>query len=489
MTIHYASTRGQAPELGFADVLLTGLASDGGLYCPLGVPRLGDLDELRALGPDATYAEVATAVMWPYVEGSLDAEAFGAMVSEAYAGFRHPDVCPLVDLGDNHYLLDLTQGPTLAFKDVALQLVGRLLDHELARRHDHAMVVTATSGDTGSAAIEALAGRERVSAVVLHPHNRVSDIQRRQMTTVTAPNIDNVAVEGTFDDCQDLVKAAFGAPDLAGRYHLAAVNSINWARVMAQIVYYVTAARASIGARGGSVTGGGRGWPTDPVSFTVPTGNFGNVLAGWYARRMGLVVHQLAVASNRNDVLTRYFESGALDAEEVVATHSPSMDIQISSNFERMLWEASDRDGAAVAGLMAEFRSAGRAKVPASWSAHIRDELDWGRVDDDTTLAEIRRVHDELGVLIDPHTAVGLATARAVRRDPDVPMITLATADPAKFPDAVERATGRRPPLPPFLAELTSRPEHYQVVPNDLDAVAERFAALAARIGQPDPSR
>ena len=465
MTISYTSTRGEAPELGFTDVMLSGLASDGGLYCPVEVPSLPDLDDL---GPDPAYAEVAARVMWPYVEGTIEPDVFAKIVTDAYAGFRDPDVCPLIDLGDNHHLLDLTKGPTLAFKDVALQLVGRLLDHELARRQERVSVITATSGDTGSAAIEALAGRERVSAVVLHPHNRVSDIQRRQMTTVTADNIDNVAVEGTFDDCQDLVKAAFADPELSQRHQLAAVNSINWARVMAQIVYYVTSARR-LAPDGG------------PVSFSVPTGNFGNILAGWYAKRMGLSVDQLVVASNRNDVLTRYFETGTLAVDEVVPTLSPSMDIQISSNFERLLWEASGRDGEAIAALLTRFRAEGRAPVPDEWTATIRAEFDWGRADDDETTAEIRRVHDELGLQIDPHTAVGVKVARQQRRDPAVPMITLATADPAKFPDAVAAATGVRPPLPPFLAELLDRPERFEVVPNRLSAVGDRLAALAAR--------
>lgn len=450
----YVSTRGRAPALGFADVVLTGLASDGGLYCPVDVPAMPPLPPLGA-----PYTELATAVMWPYVEGAVPADEWAEMVAGAYASFRHPDVCPVVDLGDNHHLLDLTRGPTLAFKDVALQLVGRLLDRELAQRNQRVVVIGATSGDTGSAAIEALANRPHVAAVILHPHGRVSEIQRRQMTTVDAPNIHNLAVEGTFDDCQDLVKAAFGSPALASR-QLSAVNSINWARIMAQIVYYVAAAR-SVAPNGG------------PVSFSVPSGNFGNVLAGWYAKRMGLAVDQLVVASNRNDVLTRYFETGALSARPVEPSLSPSMDIQVSSNFERLLWEASGRDGTAVDHLLARFRAEGRVEVPASWNTTITAAFEGFRLDDDATLAEIRRVHDELGLVVDPHTAVGLAAARHRRRDPAVPMVSLATADPAKFPDAVERAIGVRPPLPPFLAELLSRPERYQVVPNDLDTFVD----------------
>lgn len=468
MTITYRSTRGQAPELGFGDVLLTGLAADGGLYCPAEIPALVD-----GIAADIPYAEAAAAIMWPFVEGSIDRADFDEMVAGSYAAFRHPDVCPLIDLGDNHYLLDLTQGPTLAFKDIALQLVGRLFDHELAARDERVVVVTATSGDTGSAAIEALAGRSQVSAVVLHPHERVSDVQRRQMTTVDAANIANLAVEGTFDDCQDLVKAAFADTVLNDEVNLAAVNSINWARVMAQIVYYVTAAAAANAAVG-------RAGEPGPVSFTVPTGNFGNILAGWYAKRMGLPVDQLVVASNRNDVLTRFFETGELRAHEVVPTLSPSMDIQVSSNFERLLWEASGRDGAAVAELLATFRREGHASVDPAWTAAIGAEFEAGRCDDTETSAVIASVHDRTGLLIDPHTAVGLKVARERRRDPSVPMITLATAAPAKFGDAVEAATGQRPALPPFLSELLTRTEHFEVVANDLDVVAAHLRAMRA---------
>jgi threonine synthase len=448
----YVSTRGLAPELDFADALLAGLATDGGLYCPSEVPTL------PVVGADQAYADVATQVMWPFVAGTIERHAFAGMVADAYAGFRHPAVCPVIDLGDNHHLLDLTQGPTLAFKDVALQLVGRLLDHELERRGARVTVLGATSGDTGSAAIEALKGRRNVDVVILHPRGRVSEVQRRQMTTVDAANVSNVAVDGTFDDCQDLVKAAFGDPALRAEYGLAAVNSINWARVMAQIVYYVTAARVV------SPTG-------DPVSFCVPTGNFGNVLAGWYAKRMGLSVDRLVVASNRNDVLTRFFGTGALRAHAVQPSLSPSMDIQVSSNFERLLWESSGRDGVGVTSLLETFRSEGEVEVPERWVASIRAEFDAGRLDDEETLAEMALMHDRLGLLIDPHTAVATRLARDLRRDPKVPMISLATAHPAKFPDAVEKATGIRPPLPGFLAELFERPEHLLEAENSLEGV------------------
>ena len=461
MTIRYASTRGRAPELTFDDVLLTGLAVDGGLYCPLEVPTL------PALEPGAPYETVAEAVMWPFVEGTIDRDVFARLVDQSYRGFRHPDVCPVRDLGDGHWLLELFWGPTLAFKDVALQLVGRLLDHALEERGRRVTVLGATSGDTGSAAIEALRGRRNIDVLILHPVGRVSEVQRRQMTTVDDPNIHNVAIEGTFDDCQDLVKALFADEVLRARYNLAAVNSINWARVMAQIVYYVTAARA--------VAPDGR-----PVSFAVPTGNFGNVLAGWYASRMGLAVDQLIVASNRNDILTRFFETGRLRSEVVVPSLSPSMDIQVSSNFERLLWEASDRDGPAVGDLLAAFRATGDVEVPDRWAARIRDRFDGVRLDDDGTLAVIRDVAEQLDVVLDPHTAVGVHAARVARRDPEVPVISLATASPAKFPDAIARAIGRAEPLPPFLAELLDRPERYDLLPNREDVVADHLRQLVA---------
>ncbi len=459
--ISYLSTRGEAPELSFADALLTGLATDGGLYCPASVPALPDLD------PDAPYAEIAAEVMWPFVEGSIERSAFDAIVADAYGPsvFRHEDVVPLVQIEPNNFLLDLALGPTLAFKDVALQLVGRLLDHELDRRGETVTVLGATSGDTGSAAIDALKGRSNVKIAILHPAGRVSEVQRRQMTTIDAPNVANIAIDGNFDDCQDLVKAAFNDPALRAEFGLAAVNSINWARVMAQVVYYVVASlRLTKGEQ--------------PVSFAVPTGNFGNVLAGWYAKRMGVPIEQLIVASNRNDVLTRFFETGALTAETVVASLSPSMDIQVSSNFERLLWEASGRDGVAVAELLARFRTDGHAQVDPAWVDAIKAEFVGGRLDDDGTLVEIERVRNESGVLIEPHTAVGVHVGRALRADDDVPLVTLATAHPAKFPDAVEQAVGERPDLPDFLSHILTAEELLDYAPNDLQAVATRLRAL-----------
>ncbi|HLT16402.1 MAG TPA: threonine synthase [Acidimicrobiales bacterium] len=440
--MRYVSTRGRAPALDFGDVLLAGLADDGGLYVP---------DRWPALDPSVwaeprPYADVATDVMLPFVEGALIRDELAAMVADAYATFDHPEVCPVTELGDLH-LLELYWGPTLAFKDVALQMVGRLFDHELRRRGDRATIVVATSGDTGSAAIEACVGRDTLDIVVLHPAGRVSDVQRRQMTTVDAPNVHNVAIEGTFDDCQDLLKAMFADAAFRDRVRLSAMNSINWARVMAQVVYYVTTV-ARLGRCG----------------FTVPSGNFGNIFAGWVAERMGVPVGQLVIGSNRNDILTRWVSGGALVAEEVVPTLSPAMDIQISSNHERLLFELTGRDGTATAELLTRFRAVGAVEAPRT------DRFDAAAVDDDETLATIRAVHDETGRLIDPHTAVGVAAARRCRRGED-PMVCVATAHPAKFPDAVERATGVHPPLPERLADLFERAERYDVLPNDLRTV------------------
>ncbi|HET8929497.1 MAG TPA: threonine synthase [Acidimicrobiales bacterium] len=449
--LDYVSTRASAPVLGFTDVLLRGLADDGGLY----VPERWPTQDLSGLDADAGYVEVAIAVMWPYVAGTIDRDDFEGIVTEAYATFRDPAVVPLRDLGGGHWMAELFHGPTLAFKDVALQLVGRLFDHELTRRSERATIVVATSGDTGSAAIEGCRGRDALDIVVLHPSGRVSDVQRRQMTTVDEANVHNVAISGTFDDCQALVKALFADHAFRDQVNLSAMNSINWARVMAQIVYYVTAQR----------TLGG------PVAFSVPTGNFGNILAGWVARATGTPIPQLVMGSNSNDILTRWAASGVMEATGVHPTISPSMDIQVSSNVERLLFEMYDRDGAAVTEAMATFAESGRLDVGIDRMAQMSEIFDAASFDDDATRDEIRRTYESDGVLIDPHTAVGLAAARAKRRDPRIPMVTLATASPAKFPDAVEQATGVRPPLPDFLGDLLERDEQFDVLPNDLEAV------------------
>jgi threonine synthase len=453
--VKYVSTRGRAPALEFTDVLLAGLATDGGLYVPEAWPALPD--GWRAGWAGRPYAEVAADVLWPYVEGSMPRAVVDELVADAYATFDHPEVCPLVEVepgrpgGAGVYVAELFHGPTLAFKDVALQLVGRLFDWELSRRGRRATIVVATSGDTGSAAIAACVGRPTLDVVVLHPAGRVSDVQRRQMTTVDAPNVRNVAIEGTFDDCQDLVKALFADAALRERVGLSAMNSINWARIAAQVTYYVTAA-AAVG----------------PCEVAVPTGNFGNVLAGWIARRSGAPIEGLIVGSNRNDILTRWVRTGALalGPDGVVPTHSPAMDIQVSSNHERLLFELLGRDAAATAQTMDRFRAVGSVEVP-------RDPVfAAASLDDEATLAEIRRVHEASGYVADPHTAVGLGAGRAARRHPELPLVCLATAHPAKFPDAVEAAIGVRPPLPAHLADLLSRPERYDVLPADITAVA-----------------
>jgi threonine synthase len=461
--MRYVSTRGRAPELGFGDVLLAGLARDGGLYVPERWPQLGDPPS----GP-RTYAATAVEVMAPFVEGAMDGDAFAGIVRDACATFSHPDVTPLVELDDGLVLLELFWGPTLAFKDIALQLVGRLFDHELGLRGERVTIVGATSGDTGSAAIEACRDRDAVDIVILHPHGRVSEVQRRQMTTVGSANVHNVAIEGTFDDCQDLVKAMFADEPFRDRMRLSAVNSINWARVMAQIVYYVVASERLVGRR-------------SPVAFAVPTGNFGNVFAGEVARRMGLPVSRFVVGSNRNDILTRFFETGTMRMEDVQPSLSPSMDIQVSSNFERLLFELVGRDGTRVADLLARFRDEGTVTFEQDTVAPLSEHWVGARLDDAETVAVMADVHRRTGMLVDPHTAVGIGAARAVARDPDVPMVVLATAHPAKFPDAVERATGIRPALPDHLADLFDRPERFDVLPNDLAAV-ERYVEARSRL-------
>jgi threonine synthase len=461
--MRYVSTRGDAPVLDFGDTLLAGLASDGGLYVPERWPMLAEGARERLA--DARYQDVAVEVITPFVEGSLDHDELAALVEQAYASFDDPAVVPLRALEDGYQLLELFHGPTLAFKDVALQLVGPLFEHELERRRSRVTIVGATSGDTGSAAIEACRDRKAIDIFILHPLGRVSEVQRRQMTTVDSPNVHNIAIEGTFDDCQDLVKSLFADVEFRERRRLSAVNSMNWARVVAQIVYYV-AAWARIG--GGS------------VSFAVPTGNFGNVFSGYVASRMGVDVDQFVVGSNRNDILTRFFATGTMTMTEVHPTISPSMDIQVSSNFERLLFELYGRAGHRVAATMAEFRATGSMTLGADELSPLAGRWTGARLDDEQTRLVMKEVHERLGVLLDPHTAVGLGAGREVRRDPSVPMVCLATAHPAKFPDAVEAATGVRPALPPALGDLLDRPEHFDVVPND---VAQVRAFIDATLG------
>ncbi|MCC7275050.1 MAG: threonine synthase [Alphaproteobacteria bacterium] len=464
--MRYVSTRGAAPALAFDDVLLAGLARDGGLYVPDEWPAL-TADDLRAFA-GLDYAELTTRVMMPFVDGTIAEDDLAALIADAYRGFAHGAVAPLKQLGPGQWLMELFHGPTLAFKDLALQVVGRLFDHVLARRGARLTIVGATSGDTGSAAIEACRDRAALEVFILFPQGRVSEVQRRQMTTVDAANVHAIAVEGTFDDCQDLVKAMFNDAAFRDRHHLSAVNSINWARIAAQIAYYVWAAVA-LGAPG-------RG-----VSFAVPTGNFGNVFAAHAARRMGVPIASLAVGTNRNDILTRFLETGTLSIGTVEPSLSPSMDIQVSSNFERLLFELFDRDGPALAAAMGAFRRDGRLVLADARWRRARALFDGHRVDDAATLATIRRIWQSTGEILDPHSAIAVATAEACRRDPTQPMVALACAHPAKFPDAVERATGLRPALPGRLADLMTRPERVAVLPNDLATVEEFVAARSAR--------
>ena len=441
-------------------MLLAGLATDGGLYVPERFPELSAARLRSLLG--RPYAEIVAEVVWPFVEGSLSRDVLDRCVGRAYAGFAHAAVAPLKQLGSSDWLLELFHGPTLAFKDFALQLLGLLFEEVLGRGRQTITIVGATSGDTGSAAIHAVAGRERMRIVVLHPRGRVSAVQRRQMTTVMDANVHNVAVEGSFDDCQALVKALFN--DLAFREEaaLAAVNSINWARIMAQIAYYVSAA-VSLGA------------PERKIAFSVPTGNFGDVYAGYAASRMGLPVERLIVATNRNDILARFLASGVYRSGEVFPTISPSMDIQVASNFERLLLDLLGGDGRAVRDWMAAFAKAGEAAVADASLASARSLFAGHMVDEAATSATMAAVLKDAGELVDPHTAVGLAAAAACRGDPSVPMVTLSTAHPAKFPDAVAAATGRRPELPPFLADLHDRPERCEALPNDVGALRDHI--------------
>jgi threonine synthase len=457
--MRYISTRhgsqGTPAPLGFEDIMLAGLARDGGLYLPAEWPQFSTA-EIAAL-KGLTYTELAFRIMRPFVDGAFDEATFRRLIAEAYAAFETPDVAPLKTLGDSGlHLLELFHGPTLAFKDVALQLLGRMLDQTLTARGQHATIVGATSGDTGSAAIEAVRDRKTIDIFMLFPKGRVSEVQRRQMTTVSAPNVHNIAVQGTFDDCQDLAKACFNDLAFRDRHALTAVNSINFARVMAQIVYYFWAA-LKLGA------------PERPVAFTVPSGNFGNVYAGYAAKQMGLPISHFVVGTNSNDILARFFETGIMTMTEVVPTFSPSMDIQISSNFERLLFDLYDRNGVTLADAMTAFRSTGTLKVGANALAGVRQLFDAGRVDEPGTLAAIADCRRRFGETLDPHTAVGYVVAQQHRRDPAIPMVVLATAHPAKFPDAVEKATGVRPPLPARLGDLMDRAERVDGLRNDID--------------------
>ena len=465
--MRYLSTRGGAPVREFEDVLLAGLAEDGGLFMPESWPQLS-ADEWRALR-GLPYAELSAKIIALFTAPAISEAELLVMTRAAYGGFGHAATAPLVQIEPGIFSLELFHGPTLAFKDMAMQLLGRLFDHLLAKRGERVTIVGATSGDTGSAAIEACRDRSAIDMVILHPEGRTSEVQRRQMTTVLSSNIRNIAVQGDFDDCQDLVKAMFNDAPFRNEMRLSAVNSINWARIAAQVPYYVYAALA-LGA------------PDRPVAFSVPTGNFGNVLAAWVARRMGLPIERLIVGANRNDILARFIASNDMSAKPVEPSLSPSMDIQVSSNFERLLFELLGRDPKATAETMTRFRAEGRMPVPdAAWKQAT--ELFQGfTLSDEGILEEIRRLYAESAYLADPHTAVATAAARALRpEDRGIPVVVASTAHPAKFPDAVEKATGFRPPLPLRMADLYEREERYEVMPNDLGAIETAVRGHARR--------
>ena len=458
----YISTRGDAPALNFEQVLLTGLAVDGGLYVPETLPQFSAEDIAEMAGMD--YPQLAQKIITPFVDDCIPADDLKAMLEETYAEFRHNAVAPMVQIAPNQWVLELFHGPTLAFKDFALQLLGRLLDYVLERKHQKVVIMGATSGDTGSAAIEGCKRCKNIDIFILHPHQRVSDVQRRQMTTVTGDNIHNLAVQGNFDDCQAMVKASFGDRSfLPADRSLVAVNSINWARIMAQIVYYFYAAVAL-------------GSPARPVSFSVPTGNFGDIFAGYLARQMGLPIERLIIATNRNDVLHRVMTSSTYGRQPLEHSLSPSMDITVSSNFERLLFDLYDRDGDQVSKLMAQldtgdvlFSEQAMAKARALFSSQ--------RVSDEETGEQIARTWNECEYLLDPHTAIGVKAALESDANDDVPMVTLATAHPAKFPDAIASAgLTEDPALPAHLSDLFDREERFEVLPNELSAVQSFMA-------------
>ncbi|WP_224815557.1 threonine synthase [Hasllibacter sp. MH4015] len=452
--MRYVSTRGNAPDLSFEDAMLTGLARDGGLYVPAEIPALshGDIAAMAGL----SYEEIAFRVMRPFIGDTFSDADFAELIAKAYAGFGHAARAPLKQLQSNHFLLELFHGPTLAFKDFAMQLIGQLFQAALARRGDRVTIVGATSGDTGSAAMEAFRGLDNVDVFIMFPHGRVSDVQRRQMTTVTEANAHALAITGDFDDCQARLKDMFNHFEFRDRVKLAGVNSINWARVLAQVVYYFSAAVA-LGA------------PHRSVSFCVPTGNFGDIFAGYIAKRMGLPIEKLVIATNQNDILHRAMVTSAYTKEGVTPSISPSMDIQVSSNFERALFDAYGRDGRAVAQVMDELQTAGSFQISQGAMEALRETFTSGRASEDETSAMIKRALPEMGELLCPHSAVGVHVAQDHLGT--TPLVTLATAHPAKFPDAVEAATGIRPALPPRMADLFEREERMQRVDNDLAAL------------------
>jgi threonine synthase len=463
--MRYVSTRGEGAPLDFVEVMLAGLARDGGLYVPETWPKIAP-DAIAAFA-GRPYAEVAVEVIKPFVGDTIAEADLARMAQEAYGTFRHPATAPLVQLGSSLFVLELFHGPTLAFKDLAMQLVARLMDHVLLKRKKRTTIVVATSGDTGGAAVEAFRGRAQVDVVALYPHGRISEVQRRMMTTAPDNNVHALAIEGTFDDCQALVKAMFNHHAFRDHVHLSGVNSINWARIVAQTVYYFTAAVAL-------------GSPHRKVAFTVPTGNFGDVYAGYVASRMGLPIDRLVVATNINDILARAFATGEYETRGVVATSSPSMDIQVSSNFERLLFETCKRDAKKVAALMGALTQSGRFTVPRDALKEMRALFTADRADEQESAATIRAWMREASYCADPHTAVALAVAEKETRDRSVPMVVLSTAHPAKFPDTVSAACGVTPALPDWLSDLPKRAERVTVLPADQGQV-EKFVSTASR--------
>ncbi len=463
MAVKYISTRGEAPALSFEDVVLTGLASDGGLYLPETLPCFSA--ETIAGWAGLSYQELAFEIMAPFVDGAVPDEDLKKIIARAYQSFRHKALAPMVQIGHNEWVLELFQGPTLAFKDFALQFLGHLLDYILERRQQRVVVLGATSGDTGSAAIEGCRRCSNVDVYILHPHNRVSEVQRRQMTSVIADNVHNIAIEGNFDDCQNIVKASFSDQSFlpAGR-QLVAVNSINWARIMAQIVYYFYSAIA-LGA------------PARPVSYSVPTGNFGDIFAGYLAKRMGLPIDQLVIGTNANDILHRCISDNDHSKKPLRHSLSPSMDIMVSSNFERMLFDLYDRDGARIKQLMQTFKDTGTLALDPAVLDKARSLFSSYRLDDAETKRVIAEVFGDTEYLLDPHTAIGVQAGRQTRRSNSVPMICLATAHPAKFPEAVkESGVVSEPQLPVHMQDLLQRPEQFEVLPDNLAAVQDYIA-------------
>lgn len=461
MPIRYISSRGNAKTLNFEEVLLTGLASDGGLYMPESLPFFSPE---QILGwQNLPYDALAFEIMYPFVEGCIPADDFQKIIQESYASFRHPAIAPLIQTGRNEWVLELFHGPTLAFKDFALQLLGRLLDYVLAKRQERIVIMGATSGDTGSAAIEGCRYCDQIDIFILHPHGRISDVQRKQMTSVLADNVYNIAVEGNFDDCQEIVKASFRNQDFLKGRKLVAVNSINWARIMAQIVYYFYAS-LSIGATIRS------------TSYAVPTGNFGDILAGYLARKMGLPIEKLVIATNKNDILHRTLETGHHQKNRLEHTLSPSMDIMVSSNFERLLFDLYERDAPAIASMMEQFRTDGVFTINETVMHKLKALFASHAVNDEDTCRMIELLYQQTGQIMDPHSAIGVCAARQVALPSDHPVVVLATAHPAKFPEAVVKAGLKQADLPHHLLDLMGREERYDVLPNDLSTIQQYVA-------------